>query len=101
MCALRGERSLRFPNKFTARTDRNCVQIFGRIPELECQCDIHAESSIYEKFKNGYPYVYEAWMSIRVFLGEWIFRHGYYHGHRMDTSTRVRHAEAIVLRKCW
>jgi len=27
-------------------------------------------------------------MSIRVFLSEWIFRYGYYHGHYMDTSTR-------------
>jgi len=24
---------------------------------------------------------------IQVFLSEWIFRHGYYHGHGMDTSS--------------
>jgi len=33
-------------------------------------------------------YIHEPWMSIRVFLDEWIFRHEYYHGHCMDTSTR-------------
>jgi len=26
-------------------------------------------------------YIHEPWMSIRVFLSEYIFRHGYYHGH--------------------
>ena len=26
-------------------------------------------------------YIDEPWMSIRVFLSEWIFRHGYYYGH--------------------
>ena len=34
-------------------------------------------------------YIQEPWTSIRVFLSEWIFRHGYYHGHGMDTLTRV------------
>jgi len=33
---------------------------------------------------------YKPWMSIRVFLSEWIFWHGYYHGHRMGTLTRVK-----------
>jgi len=32
--------------------------------------------------------MHEPWMSIQIFLGEWIFQHGYYHGHCMDTSTR-------------
>jgi len=26
-------------------------------------------------------YINEPWMSIRVFLNEWIFRQGYYHGY--------------------
>jgi len=34
-------------------------------------------------------HVHAPWMSIRVFLSEWIFRHGYYHGFCMDTSTWV------------
>jgi len=34
-------------------------------------------------------YVHAPWMSIRVFSNEWIFRLGYYHGHCINTSTRV------------
>jgi len=40
---------------------------------------------------NGYSSlcnIYELWVSIRVFLSKCIFRHGYYYGHFMDTSTR-------------
>ena len=33
--------------------------------------------------------IHEPLMSNRVFLNEWIFQQGYYHGHCMDTSTRV------------
>jgi len=32
--------------------------------------------------------IHKPWMSIRVFLSKWIYRHGYYHVHCMDTSTR-------------
>jgi len=31
-------------------------------------------------------YIHEPWMSIRVFLSEWIFRHGYYNRYCMVTS---------------
>jgi len=33
-------------------------------------------------------YINEPWMSIGVFLIEWIFRHGYFHGPCMGTSIR-------------
>jgi len=33
-------------------------------------------------------YIHETWIPIRVFSSEWIFRHGYYHGHCMDTLTQ-------------
>jgi len=35
--------------------------------------------------------IYEPWISIRGFLSEFIFRHGFYHGHCMDTLTREKH----------
>jgi len=34
-------------------------------------------------------YIHEPWIFIRIFLSEWIFRHGYYHGDCMDSLTRV------------
>jgi len=34
-------------------------------------------------------HVHAPWMPIQAFLSEQIFRHGYYHGFCMDTSTRV------------
>jgi len=32
----------------------------------------------YEWISMRLCYIYKPWMSIQVFLSEWIFRHGYY-----------------------
>ena len=54
-------------------------------------CDNHAELSIIWKYTDGCPclcYIHEPWLSIREFLNEWIFQHGFYMDAR-DTSSRV------------
>jgi len=77
--------SKQYRYKYIFRLHR--IKFYG----LKCPCDIHAELSINWKYANGYTcvcYSHESWISIRVFLIEWIFLAEYYHGHCMDTSTQ-------------